>query len=539
MEEAMASVPLQSYLPLSEQSSRLRAFVASKGHALEERDAQNVCRATRLCEPAQGTTLARRLKGALVAHGIEISHQAALEAIAKLCGEPSWMRARQGALALASTNHGPMLFMRTLRDGETDGPSEPCESLVSAADRILETVASEWPSDVVTSQCTFNLGPKAMVLDFEHPEASWISFQLWLIESDGQSSTILELDVAHVLAFVRRVERALEYSHPGMIVLNTLRASALPHWFHFVPTVTQVGSGFARECSGDVEFLAMLDAMEVSVASGAKGSVTLSSKDGPVVIKPMWASAVDSVELESPISDDQIRHLGNRLARLRRVSGTPVMNQFSFVFTGTKAPNGFHRINQQLLEEKSQALGLDAKELAKRAGLALNAILRMRKYGFANATQIGALSNALEIVDPNELLTQEDGLAFRIETADVFLKAVEDTHIWAQLIGEGIGKDERPEVESASENLREYVELLQFSRSDFSSSSNLEPIDEQQVQGEIQALIDDLGRKGIAVLVDRGVRFAQTGSRLASIPENPFVQNTLYFEKVEKLRRAH
>jgi hypothetical protein len=94
----MAPVFVSSSLSIAEQAERLQAFVGRHNRALSTEAAEHIARALHLSKRAQAQTLARRLRTALLAHGIAISYQAALEALAKICKHTSWMRMRQRSL---------------------------------------------------------------------------------------------------------------------------------------------------------------------------------------------------------------------------------------------------------------------------------------------------------------------------------------------------------------------------------------------------------------------------------------------------------
>src|SRR5262245_4530420 len=118
-----SSLFISSTLSLAEQAERLRAFVAARKGCLSMEASEHIVSALQLSRPSRAQGLARRLRDALLAHGIAVSYQAALEGLAKLCKATCWMRVRQGALPFETEAGGQRAFcMQIVRTGEADSP---------------------------------------------------------------------------------------------------------------------------------------------------------------------------------------------------------------------------------------------------------------------------------------------------------------------------------------------------------------------------------------------------------------------------------
>ncbi|CAN7747535.1 hypothetical protein SAMN05444679_103279 [Variovorax sp. CF079] len=62
-------------------------------------------------------------------------------------------------------------------------------------------------------------------------------------------------------------------------------------------------------------------------------------------------------------------------------------------------------------------------------------------------------------------------------------------------------------------------------------------MDEASLARDIQELLDELGARGIAVIVSWGMRFMKGNGKLAHMDKFPLHQGTIYLERVTHLRK--
>jgi hypothetical protein len=109
--------------------------------------------------------------------------------------------------------------------------------------------------------------------------------------------------------------------------------------------------------------------------------------------------------------------------------------------------------------------------------------------------------------------------------------------MWGTSVSDNIAGEEREAVEGLAEAIREYVELVQFSEGEFGKAmKDVEPINRDQIAGDIQELLDELDGKGIAVLVSKSVSFAKGEGRMAGINGMALHRSGLHFERKDKLQ---
>ena len=252
----MASIVF-SHLSLQEQCSALLQFLGNGDRRLGEEAAHDVCQMLALFRPVSSATAAKKLRAALLAHGFALKHSNALEAIAKMCGSGSWMRAIQGGLPFPES--APLVvWLRTLTNGESEGPSFTFESLGKAVDFLLDATTQAWAAPGRAVVATLHIGERAVCVDLEHETAPWLSFQMLRMrpsEGGGELEPFQREEVAHLCS---RLERHLEYKYPGLIVVNAIRPARLEFWRHPAFTVSSNSRQFSA--LGELQLFAALDA---------------------------------------------------------------------------------------------------------------------------------------------------------------------------------------------------------------------------------------------------------------------------------------
>lgn len=236
----------------------------------------------------------------------------------------------------------------------------------------------------------------------------------------------------------------------------------------------------------------------------------------------------------------------NRTARLRRVTG---MNMVNFLGTHVGGRGGEPGSSQQLnLEPLLQAMEsqrVTAADVAEAAGLPLNTVLCVLRYGYAQAEAVPSLAAAVGIADPNKLLPkeEEDQLGLRIESGDSFVRVLKDTHFWRIVFGDGLQELEEA-VAGIADSLKEWVELLQFENSTLrgevrmADNRVMEPLEESRIAQHAQDELDELAAMGVGVLVGRRVRFMRSSGQFAHMNNMPMNESTVYFEKVSHLKKG-
>lgn len=552
----MASVTVVSQLTPEEQTARLLEFVREQGCSLQPADGLAICKNLQLHLLTHSNIASRRLQEDLAARGISVSRSMCCEALARLCGGQNWMRVRQQMLSLASQRaqeDGVLCFcVHFVReDGVT---TEPVLKLKfqELTDVVLDRVGEVWPSTPATSLVTVTVGKQGVKMELEHADAPWLSVRIWSFRSSAKHSEsslppLEDLPEPEVLAMMEKIERSLEYKYPGLLVIGTTRSSRLPAHFLFTPDLQ--GEGFRRPCAGAMDTYMWLGSCENEFLPVGDGTFALTTPDGNMMLQSKWTSEQTGEVKLGPLDARQLQSILNRTARLRRVTGLKMVEFLSQHASGRSTQEASAALAQQL-DVQAIAKGMEEKswrapDLANAAGLSLNSVLRVLRYGYAPVELVPKLSSALCIPDPNRLLVQEEAgqLGLRIDDAESFIRVLRDTHMWRFVFGNGLQGAEEEEVTAVADSLKEYVELLQFETSVLEGKvkSNdgrlLEPLDERSVLADVQCLLDQLGSQGIGVLVARNVRFMRGHGDFSHMNDMPLNQSTVFFEKVSLLQK--
>jgi len=535
----MASTNVVTSLPLASQAAVLQSFVASQGASLTDAAACSICTLLSLEKPAEAKGLARRLKTALAAHGISVKHTHALEAVSKLCGIGSWMRTRQMMLALGESDEEQKYALQPVENSTDSSPIEVFESLPAVASRLLEIVRQRIPAQVAPGLCTLHRGPKAITVEVERVGGPRLSFFIWAVRPANGVYALGELPGAEVMEFGKRLERTLEYSHPGLFVTAATFCPSLPHWYYLTLLAHHKGEQRSTVLTGDLEFFIALESIGLRSEADADAA-TLTARGGhdELTFQAVWVSGEDDKTATTPLLPGQFKSLVQRYFRLRRVSGMSFRDFFLRLAHGSSDAKDFFQIDTDEFDNARKRRGLSWDDVARRTDLPVAELLRIQKYGMVHETVIPKLADALELKDGNALLPDEgeQSVGVHLQEGSTLLKALADTHIWSTLISDSIVEEERETVEGLAESIREYVELVQFSEGELGKTmKNVEPIERGRIAGHIQEHLDELDQMGVAVLVSKSVRFTQGEGRLAGMNGMALHRSGLYFERKDKL----
>lgn len=550
----MASVTVVSSLTPELQAERLQAFAREQGGEIQLADALLVCRGLQLHVPSPSNIVSKRVQEDLSARGIHVSRTQACEAVARLCGGENWMRVRQQMLAMAARQaqeHGVRCFC--LHFVREDGAKDDLvlkASLGELAEAVFQKMRELWPTEVAAALCKVAAGQKTVTLEFEHATAPWLSARIWsFVSSPGHSEANLppleKLPADEVLAMLSKLERAIEYTHPGTLVMGATRTERLGPEFLFAPAMT-LADGVRRELNTALDTYFWLGSAENAFFQLPDGRFQVGTSEGPMLLEPRWRSEESGEVRLAPLTSQELQAVLNRTARLRRVTG---LNMVNFLGSHVGGRGGEPGSSQQLnLEPVLQAMDdqrVAAADVAEAAGLPLNTVLCVLRYGYAHVDAVPKLAAAVGIADPNKLLPkeEEDQLGLRIETGESFVRALKDTHYWRMVFGDGLQELGEP-VAGIADTLKEWVELLQFEQSTLRSEvrmadgRQMEPLEESRIAQHAQDELDELAAMGVGVLVARRVRFMRSSGQFAHMNNMPMNESTVYFEKVSHLKRG-
>ncbi len=538
----MASEFLISPLSLDEQAAVLSEFLKAKCRVLPIEQAASICVALGLATGGQKTDLAKKLAAELLRRSLKVNHASCVEAVAKLCGGENWMRLRQTILTSqpGSPDNAIYAVHVTATGEDGNGRVFPYETMGEVASFILELVSETWPDETVPSLCNVAVLPQMVSLDFEHPTAEWVSARIMRFAQNEESSEPLPLNDQEVRVFCARVQRALEFSHPGLLVMGAERSATLSATHILLPRLQQPGTGFNYVCQATMELYLWLGSFDLSYpdAHGAPG--ILAAASGPLTFVPRWVNGVDGKESFEDSDTSVGIDLAKRLLRIQQVTRGNMTEFFSAIASGAGLAAGAYQFNRIRLIEQMEATGMSVKDIATRAGIPLNAVLRAQKYGHASAELLRQLSDAVGFDSPNELLAGNEGseVGIRIDDGSTFLRGLKNSQQWRFVMGTNLDGDELDAAKRIVDSLKEYVELYQFSNSDWAPPDTGEPpINEETMSEHIQVLLDELRHRGLVALVGRGLRYLKVPGEPKSTPPIAMQTGTICIERESELQQ--
>jgi hypothetical protein len=535
----MASEFLISPLTLDEQAAVLSAFLTAKRRPLPLDKVIKAASALNLAVGGNKTDLARKLSSELAGHGVKLNHAGCVEAAAQMCGGENWMRLRQKLVTPVGMPGSPAYLLQLALTGQGDGKVVPHESLADVSASILKLLKDVWTTEPAPGVCSVEVRPQALSLEFEHATAPWLTLRVFKAVADGDDLAPLAFDDDEVRVFCARMQRSLEFAHPGLLVMGAERSALLPATYMLLPRLQQPTTGFNYVCQATMELYMRFGSLNLEYPKDAQPSGVLSAAGGPVLFKPRWVNAVDGRESFEDADTAVAVNLAKRLARAQHLTKRTMTEFISTVCTGPDA-TAAHRFNQERLAERTQAAELQPAKLAELAGCSLNEVLRAQKYGYASTDLLQKLAGALKLKSPNELLPneKESEIGVRVQAGSAFLTALKDAHQFKLVMGNSLVGEELEVAQGIADSLKEYVDLFQFSNGPLSPGMDIpgEPADEATMAGHIQSLIDELHEMGLVVLVAKGVRYVNTPGQAKGQPPLALLTGTICVERETKLQ---
>jgi hypothetical protein len=539
----MASEFLISPLTLDEQAAVLSEFLTAKRRPLPLEQATKVATALNLATGGGKTELARKLAAELARYGVKLNHTVGVEAAAQMCGGENWMRLRQTLVTpVVGTQTAPAYLLQLALTGQGDGRIVPHDSLAATADAILKLLREAWPNETAPAFCNIEVRPQVLSLEFEHPTAPWLTLRIFKA-ADGQDDLVsLAFEDAEVRTFCARMQRSLEFTHPGLLVMGGERSAVLPATYMLLPHLQQPASGFDYICQASMELYMWFGSLDLAYPKEPHTPGILAAVSGPVSFKPRWVNGLDGKETYEDTDTAVAVDLAKRLSRLQHLTKCTMTEFISTVCTGPGASAAAaHRFNQDRLVERMQAASLSPAKLAELAGCTPNDLLRAQKYGYASTELVRKLSDALGFSSPNQLLPEpeESEIGVRVDAGAAFLKALKDAHQFKLVMGNSLAGEELEIAQGIADSLKEYVDIFQFASDPLGSRTNIpgEPADEVTIAGHIQTLIDELHEMNLVVLVAKGVRYVNTPGQAKDQPPLAMLTGTICVERQSELQK--
>ena len=538
----MASEFLISPLSLDEQAAVLSELLKAKRRVLPIEQAASICVALGLATGGQKTDLAKKLAAELLRRSLKVNHASCVEAVAKLCGGENWMRLRQTLLTSPSGSPETAIYAVhvTATGEEGDGRVFSHASFGAAATFILEFVREAWPSETVPSLCNFEVRPHLVSMEFEHPTATWMTVRVMKFEDSEDISEPSKLSDEEVRIFCGRMQRALEFSHPGLLVMGAERSATLSSTHILLPRLQQPYTGFNYVCQATMELYLWMGSFDLGYPDEYGAPGVLAAQSGPVLFSPRWVNGLNGVESYEDTDSSVAVDLAKRLLRIRQVTRSNMTEFFSAIASGADLAAGAYQFNRMWLIEKMKTTGLSVMDVATRSGLTLNEVLRARKYGHASAEMLQKLADAAGFETPNELLADDDepGIGIHIEDGLTFLRGLKNSQQWRIVMGNSLVGEELVSAQGIADSLKEYVDLYQFANSDWAHPvEDEEPLDDVTMAGHIQVLLDELHHLDLVALVGRGLRYIKVPGSAKGAPPLAMQTSTLCIERESRLEK--
>lgn len=505
--------------PFADQCASLIAFLASANHDLPLPAARDVCAAVDLSPNSDFKVKAKRLRTELLKHAVQLGQAHALEALSRMAGFTSYMRAREAMKQQAGDFAREGFLVRVRVTGKPDSQFVPYAALPQAANAVIEQVMAQLTIPHEPVFCELRRTPQSVAIEVTRAEGAWFTIEMLPYTYEASKVEIVEFDAESQRTFLTRILRALERGCPGTLALYGVVPQTLAPWHYASFTLTFSDSGVLKSYPDERELFFAFASLGLQNAAIVNGEIELIGSNDSASLRMAWnrydagmppsAAEMSSIALNSLV--ERYRHWRHGL----RVS---VNEAVLLVATGSVKPDSPHSINMQLLATEREKHDLSQRALAALVGLTEQDIQRIERYGFSTEKVIAHIAKALHL-DPNALVENPEGqVGFEITEAQHLLNAMKGVHQYRTSFPEDIDGQAEAFIKGAAEELRDLGDILAMQDGVFAESMNLERMKPEDFLEDAKMLLDNINNEGFMLIAARGVTFATGNQALRGVP---------------------
>lgn len=531
---AMSSTAAFVFNPTA-QAAVLIKFLSRAAHSLSSERSVEICDVLALTHLSDFKPKALALREELLKDGICLNQTAALEALSQMAGFNSYMRVREAMTQQAGNFARDGFLLRFRMTGKDEPQFQPYDSLPLAANAIIQEINSQLAVPGEAVFCELRRNSKSVVVEVCRSQGNWFSVELVPYAIQSEQLEIVEFDAESLRSFFGRLIRAIEKGHPGaLVVYGVIPPPKLTPWhfasFNFLFHET----GVQKVLSNERDLFLMFDGMGLRDTELTKAGAVLRGDEGSATMELAWICDDDEKATKGEITLVTLSSIVGRYRQWRRGLSVPIQKAILQVVAGADDAAEMYHLNIDALATTREKLGLSLSKLAESAGLSEQVLHRIEKFGQSKAVDIVAIARALKI-DPNILVEHSEGqIGIHISEAKHLLNAMRNVHQYGISMPDELADEKVVFIKSTGENLTELCDLVQMQEGVFAElTEGLEPITDDSLLEDLQAVLDGLPNEGLMLIVSRGLKFAIGEGNLAAINGMPLHTITFRFQPVE------
>jgi hypothetical protein len=382
--------------PAQSAVSTLVDFLTRSSHALSSADAAKICEELSLLSPSDLRKDAQSLRLALDRHGIKLRHTHALEAVARMAGYSSWMRANVALTETSSSSYRALLAVEGV-----PAPARVFNALSEAVSSVLEEAIAGIASRNEPAFCELFRTETLIRLDIKQQTKPWFSIEITRVVRTGHDAStepdVLPFEAEDMRRALVRLGRNIEQARPATLVIHKDVAEALPPWLHARWFVKELSSGFAHVDPDEKALFMWLSMMQFDGIEHADGVLRLNRAKDPALIERGWFDAQGTCVAREPASHQLLLELMQRYKRNHDALPEPLAVAILNVADETaRSEKGEAFLDERRLESALAAKHWTKVTLAQQAGLTYKAVHQLRDRTL-NAPGIIRIANLLGV----------------------------------------------------------------------------------------------------------------------------------------------
>jgi hypothetical protein len=377
-------------------ASTLVDFLTRAGHTLSLVAAGKICEELSLLSPSDLRKDAQTLRVALDRHGIRLRHTHTLEAVARMAGHSSWMRANVSLTETSSSSYQTALAVEGV-----PAAARVFHALSEAVSSVLEEVIAGIASRNEPAFCELFRTETLIRLDVKQQSKPWFSIEITRVVRTGHAASaepdVLPFEADDMRRALLRLGKNIEQARPATLVIHKDVAEALPPWLHARWFVKELSSGFAHVDPDEKALFMWLSIMQFDGVEHADGVPRLKRATGPALVERGWFDAQGNCVAREPASHPLLLELMRRYNRNHAALPEPLVVAILNVADDTaRSEKGEAFLDERRLESALTAKHWTKVTLAQQAGLTYKAVHQLSDRTL-NAPSIIRIANLLGV----------------------------------------------------------------------------------------------------------------------------------------------
>jgi transcriptional regulator with XRE-family HTH domain len=527
------AMTLMAHAPsIAAQIAALTTFLAAENHPLAPETAAAICSALKLTPDAKFKEKAKQLRDELRKEGVLLGQAHALEALSRMAGFTSYMRAKEALKHLVGDFARDGFLMRVRVTGREEPQFVPYASLPEAANAVIEQLLVELSIPGEPVLCEMHRTPQAVSIEVCRAQGPWLKVELLPYSSDAGVVNIAQFDAECQRTFLDRLLRTMERGRPGALVLYGLIPRNLAPW-HYASFTLTFESGITKYLPNERELFFLLESVEFQHAEVAGNKGVLVGREGTASLAMAWNCYDGTAPVPVEISAGELANLVDRFRRWRAGLKGSVTEAVLSVAAGPTNGATTHPICANILTEKRAEREQSLAELARLSGLTEQTLERIEKFGIATETDIVAISRALGL-NPNILLERPEGqIGFEITEPQHLLNSMKGVHQYGTSYPDDLDSETEAFIKATAEGLQDLGDVMAMSEGVMSDQVGVEPVDPEHLLEYGQSLLDSIHEQGLILIASRSLSFARGEGRLAGMDGMPLHNVTFRFQPAD------